>query len=718
MATREQMGSNIEPGVIKRVSDGLRYAITGVSPANWFGPSQPLQPAAQEQAEGRMFDYPVGYNLRIQPRSEEGISFAQLRGLADGYDLLRLIIETRKDQIEAFDWEIVPKDKDIDAKILAAEIKAATAFFERPDREHDWPEWLRLVVEDLLVIDAVCVYPRMDRGGKLYGLELVDGATVKRLLDDGGRTPMAPSPAYQQILKGIPAADYTTEDLTYMMRNQRTWKVYGYSPVEQIIMTVNIALRRQVSQLQFYTEGNIPEAIAQLPKDWPASAVKDFQGWWDSLMEGNTANRRKMKFIPNIEGILFPKAGLIKDEYDEWLARIACFAFSVSPTAFIKQNNRATGEQAAETAKEEGLMPLLKWTSNKVTSLLNGPVGYPQLAFRWKLQSKVDPLTQAKVDEVYAGIKVLTPNEIREDLGREKLSDADREAAWPAPPELPINGAPSAKAPEVKSQPTPAVGAPPNTNTTTEKLHKAERKVTAVGKYVAKKQPALQAAIAKVLKTQGVQVAAALRRLGKSDLIDDLLAEIDMDGIGAAVIDALTPEMLKAFKTAGLRGLAQVSFEASADITKQLDEAALNYAGERGAELVKGIGDTTRDELRNLVSKGVEEGLSPSALADSIEAMGAFGEARAAMIARTELAFAHVQGNVEGWRASGEVSGKQSILGDLHDKEDECDECADAGIVGIDEEFIPGYSLPPYHPNCICDITPVLSQDNAEGAEE
>jgi hypothetical protein len=33
-----------------------------------------------------------------------------------------------------------------------------------------------------------------------------------------------------------------------------------------------------------------------------------------------------------------------KDDFDEWLARIVCYAFSLPPTAFTRQVNRATAE--------------------------------------------------------------------------------------------------------------------------------------------------------------------------------------------------------------------------------------------------------------------------------------------------------------------------------------------------------------------------------------
>ena len=434
MAAREQSGTNIDQSLIQRVVAGVRYAVSGVTPTNWFGPAQPLAPQAQDQAEGRAFDYPVGFNLRITPRGEEAISFAALRGLADGYDLMRLVIETRKDQIESFDWEIMPASKDASADTLKANVKTVTDFLQRPDREHNWPQWLRMLIEELLVIDTMCVYPRETRGGELYGFELIDGGTIKRVLDDTGRTPLPPDPAYQQILKGIPAADYSSDDLVYMMRNPRVSRIYGYSPVEQVVTTVNIALRRQMSQLAFYTEGNVPEALAQVPPTWTQKQIAEFQLWWDSIMEGNQAAKRKMRFIPSLDNIVFPKNAVLKDEHDEWLARIVCFAFSISPSALIKQVNRASGEQMADTAKEEGLMPLLRFLEAFLTHLIQKYLKQPELRFAFKVVNRVAPEQQAAIHKTYIDTEVMTPDEVREDIGLDAMTPEQRDEAWPTPP--------------------------------------------------------------------------------------------------------------------------------------------------------------------------------------------------------------------------------------------------------------------------------------------
>ena len=42
------------------------------------------------------------------------------------------------------------------------------------------------------------------------------------------------------------------------------------SPVEQIALTVNIALRRDASTLDHYRAGSSPDAFATLPNEWTA----------------------------------------------------------------------------------------------------------------------------------------------------------------------------------------------------------------------------------------------------------------------------------------------------------------------------------------------------------------------------------------------------------------------------------------------------------------
>ena len=420
----------IAPSLVARARDGIRYIISGVTPATWFGPFQPLQPQAPPEVAGRQFDYPVGYNLEILPRGDEPISFAQLRALADGCDLLRLVIETRKDQIERLQWNIRRRDSASGEPARVGNdprIAEIENFFRMPDRMNFWSSWLRLVLEDVFVIDAPALYLRRDRGGRLYALEPIDGATVKRLIDAGGRTPVPPDPAYQQVLHGLPAVDLTMRDLIYRPRNGRAHRIYGYSPVEQIVMTVNIAMRRQLFQLSYYTEGNVPEALIGTPESWGPNQIKEFQQYWDALLEGNLAQRRHAKFVPGgVAKTFIPtKEVELKSLYDEWLARVICYAFSVSPQPFIDRINRATAESAQEAAAEEGLAPIQNWIKQLVDYVIVTEFAAPDLEFQWRDDRDTDPQVAASVAQTYVVNGIKSVNEVRGEIGLDPVAGGE-----------------------------------------------------------------------------------------------------------------------------------------------------------------------------------------------------------------------------------------------------------------------------------------------------
>lgn len=105
-----ERGAGLPRWSLSPVEVTARFADNPNGAADWFGPSAPQAPGAPADVAGRQWDFPSGYNLNIRTRSYEAISFADLRALADAYDLLRLVIETRKDQIERMNWSIRAKD--------------------------------------------------------------------------------------------------------------------------------------------------------------------------------------------------------------------------------------------------------------------------------------------------------------------------------------------------------------------------------------------------------------------------------------------------------------------------------------------------------------------------------------------------------------------------------------------------------------------------------
>lgn len=411
----------ISPSLIARLSQAAQYVISGVTPETWFSPMQPLEPMAPPDVAGRRFDYPTGYNLNYTPRSSEPLTFDDLRSLADNCDILRSVIETRKDQIEARNWIIRVKPNNLTAKMPTPDQQSRIAyiseFMQSPDRENSFNGWLRQILEDMFVIDAACLYKRRTRDGQLYALEIIDGATIKILIDDTGRAPLPPDPAYQQVLKGVPAVDYTRDELIYMKHNPRSHKVYGYSHVEQVMMTVNILIRRALHQLEYYREGSQPDAFIGLPKEWSQDQIVAFQKHFDAMLAGNLSLRRHVRFMPGEFKYQETKPPPLKDAYDEFLARIICYVFSVSPEPFISHVNRATAETSQNRASDEGLAPLQAYVSELMNKIIRVDFSSPDLEFVWQDTREQDPKDAAQIDVAYVGAGILTVDEVRAKLG-------------------------------------------------------------------------------------------------------------------------------------------------------------------------------------------------------------------------------------------------------------------------------------------------------------
>jgi hypothetical protein len=439
----------------------VNFSYTG---SDWMGPLPPIQPIAPREVAGRSWDYTPGYNIATQPRAYEPVSFYALRQLADSYDPVRLIIERRKDQMTRLPWSIRVKHDGLGkrpkASALSAQtrgiMKDVTAFFKHPCHDMSFRSWLRMLLDDVLIIDAPSLYCERDPVGNLVGLNPIDGATIKVIIDERGRTPRAFQwggqpfvwcgetvnvanfeelgfritgglmypPAYQEVLKGLPAVNYSTFQLLYKPMNLRTRGVYGFSPVEQIVTTIATAMRRATSQLEYFREGNQPDALFTLPETWTPDKIQQFQDYFDNIFAGNLGNRRKMKFVVsgNTNPYIELKEPPLKTEFDEWLIRIVCFAFSYPPAAFVSLSNRSIAEQHERTAEEEGLEPLKQHISELINDVIEREFS-DEVEFAFTEENEVDQNKQSIILQRLTDSGILTPNESRDRLGLEPSGD-------------------------------------------------------------------------------------------------------------------------------------------------------------------------------------------------------------------------------------------------------------------------------------------------------
>jgi hypothetical protein len=146
-------------------------------------------------------------------------------------------------------------------------------------------------------------------------------------------------------------------------------------------------------------------------------------------MSGNLARRRQTKFMPADFKLIEARQPPLKDQYDEWLARIICYAFSVPVSPFVSQVNRATGETLRQQATQEGLVPLKAWVKNALDHVIRECMNEPGLEFVWVGDDAIDPLEQAQTLQILVGAGIKTREEARADLGLAPTADVTAQSA-------------------------------------------------------------------------------------------------------------------------------------------------------------------------------------------------------------------------------------------------------------------------------------------------
>jgi hypothetical protein len=442
------------------IASGVRSVIDAPG-FDWMGPNQPQPAIAPQGTMPRTWDYPFGYNLYFYPRGESSYQpgFEALRLLAL-YDIVRLCIETRKQQILEMPqaWRIARETGESDSdykkrtkgkQTSDERIRALNTFFKNPDKDprHSFLSWMNMVVEEILVTDALSIWPVMGDDGSTISYRLIDGCTIKPLIDPQGWTPAPPNAAYSQIIKGSPSIQLTAGlcskcavgrpcgkcvPLVYRPFNVTVNSITGFSPVQQIMRTIVIGMNRMTSQASLYTEGNVPECLISLADQFQVDQIKQFQGLFDQVA-GDIGLKRRVRFIPEVKSITQTKDPMIKDDRDDWLARVCCYALSVAPNALVKQMNRASSQQIQQSAIEEGKLPTLGRISELLTYMIHvygvGDYSGDDLAdieHAYDTSAQSDPNVQSQINDrdLRNGSKCI--NEVRDATGQEPVPGGER----------------------------------------------------------------------------------------------------------------------------------------------------------------------------------------------------------------------------------------------------------------------------------------------------
>jgi hypothetical protein len=427
-----------------------------------FAPGGPLVPALinapreDGRALPRRYEFPVAWNLQIT--EQRTVPFRLLRDVADGSDITRKCIEVVKASLAGMDWDIslspdatarIQADTSGKSTLIAArqarqqlmpEITRCKDFWAMPDRINglSFPEWVAMAVEEMLVIDALTIYPNMSIAeDNLHSLEILDGSTIKPLLDDRGGRPVPPYPAYQQILWGFPRGEFTAsadadgeftaDDLIYAPRTRRPFTPYGYSAVERALPMIDLYMKRLQWLRTEFTDGVTPSVFIKTGSTYGGNPqlLAGYERVMNDDLAGKTEQRMRARMLAEDMEPVFPPSldSKFSPEMDEYLVKQICGHFGVLPTQIgfsPKGGLGGTGIQKGEqqSAQVIGIQPLTLWLTDLLNQLSYRFLNMPRdLTFLLAPSTDDNNVQEAQQLQMKMESGMITFNEARSELG-------------------------------------------------------------------------------------------------------------------------------------------------------------------------------------------------------------------------------------------------------------------------------------------------------------
>lgn len=430
-----------------------------------FAPGLPIIPGAINplrpdtgRPDPRRYEFQVAQNINVS--DNRLVPFKTLRASADAIDIIRRCIEVRKAKITGLKWDIVLSEAATEMIIsekggdhlnaliearekLSPEIGRMKRFWATPDPQNglSFVDWLSMAMEEIDVLDAWAIWPQVTVGGEIRGFQILDGSTIKPLLDDRGMRPEpSEGPAFQQILFGFPRSEFnagiddedadgefTSDDLAYFVRNRRANSVYGMSPTERCLPVADIYLRRQQWIRSEFTDGTMPKSYLELPETSTLTPdqIRAYEDIYNDDLSGQTAQRNRLRILVPGGKMLFEEgySDKFSDAMDNYLITSICGHFGVLPSEIGFSGSGslgASGLQEGESNSGEaiGIIPTANWISEMISALSYRFLGMPrELVFKLAPSERTNTQEMAAREDVRRRNGAITLNEHRSELG-------------------------------------------------------------------------------------------------------------------------------------------------------------------------------------------------------------------------------------------------------------------------------------------------------------
>lgn len=331
--------------------------------------------------------------------------------------VVRQVINMVKDGVMKLDWKVVPIDETV-PDLYAKEIEAVKNIITHPNNEDDYKSFWGAVLEDSLVGDCMC-FEKARAGTPERPLFLfpVDGLTVDLMVNDKTNR-------YAQSVDGQ-VRYFTSDDIAYVKRQNRTNTPFGLSPLEVSWGHIN-ALSNTFEYAAETASNAVPKYILNIGKDL-ASKIDEFKTYFtnECMGEANipivaTDALDSKQIAPVSEEALFMK-------WQTYVATFIAHEFGV-PAQFIgleKSSDRATWADKYEQFLENAIKPYAELIEKAINIHVIQYLGWQdKVKFQFVWEDSLDQKERkASMIVKQWSLDLLTANEARVSLGLNPLEE-------------------------------------------------------------------------------------------------------------------------------------------------------------------------------------------------------------------------------------------------------------------------------------------------------
>jgi len=521
----------------------------------------------------------------------------------------------------------------------------------------------------------------------------------------------------------------------------------GVAPMEACYLAYNTYLRSSEYNNSFFGNNARADFILNVEADLGDDQRKQLMTQWENRHKG-TGHEHRMAILSGGKGNVLQTSMSAKDmEFIEQMkfTRDEILAIFKVPKALLdpQELNYASAKVAKEIFLNEVIVPLMKDFVSTLNEFLLPQYNDDSLFFDFEHPAEEDPITKYERYKTLSLVNAIAPNEIRAMENLPPFEGGNNIympfSVAPVGGEVETNQGKSFKLGKVKD-----IKIPKKYNvliksksTTAEMRERLIKELKA--EIIDKKKKVMPPEVKQKTKKELFRESFWYAKIAKTDederemrkvlrkqfarqekhVLDSLREKsfsfnFDNEGEKGIFIKIFSPFFKDIIKAYGEDAIHMVDMR---DFT--LSQRAKDWIANNVKKFSGEVNETTKQEIRDVLGKSVEEGESIQQAAKRIKTVfNEISTSRARTIARTEIQHASNYASVEAWKQSGVVEEKEWLTA-LDERVCEICGSQEGKVVNLDNKFQASDELfghvqePPAHINCRCTLLPVLKSKEA-----